>query len=50
VENALIAQSSPPPQRPATSLARWVLGAVILGLAIGVSGALTLIAFDFVLF
>jgi ubiquinone biosynthesis protein len=43
VENALIRQANPEPVRTDRSLLRWVMGAVILGLTIGVSGALTLV-------
>ncbi|WP_227269117.1 2-polyprenylphenol 6-hydroxylase [Roseobacter weihaiensis] len=50
VEEALIRQANPPPARRESGLFRWVLGAVILGLTIGISGSLTLIAVDMILF
>ena len=44
VEDALIRQSNPPTPRRQNSVWLWVLAAVIVGLTIGVSGALTLLA------
>jgi ubiquinone biosynthesis protein len=49
VENALIRQANPEPVRNERSLLRWVAGAVILGLTIGISGALTLVLADLLL-
>lgn len=50
VEGALIRQSNPEPIRKNSGLGRWILGAIILGLTIGVSGSLTLILVDQVFF
>ncbi|QJF53035.1 2-polyprenylphenol 6-hydroxylase [Roseobacter ponti] len=50
VENALIRQGNPEPPQKDRGLFRWVLGAVILGLTIGISGSLTLILVDLALF
>ncbi|MFK7746608.1 MAG: 2-polyprenylphenol 6-hydroxylase [Roseobacter sp.] len=50
VEGALIRQSNPVQTRKSTGLARWVLGAIILGLTIGISGSLTLILVDLIFF
>jgi ubiquinone biosynthesis protein len=50
VEDALIRQSNPAPSRKQSNIGRWILGAIILGLTIGVSGSLTLIAVDMIFF
>ena len=50
VEDALIRQGNPVPHRRDRDLLRWILGAVILGLTIGISGSLTLIFVDLMFF
>lgn len=50
VESALIKQGNPEPPRKDRGLLRWVFGAVILGLTIGISGSLTLIFVDMMFF
>ena len=50
VETALIQQSNPEPPRRDNGIFRWVLGAVVLGISIGISGSLTLILIDALFF
>lgn len=50
VEAALIRQGNPAPPRKDHGLLRWALGAVILGVSIGISGALTFLLVDFAFF
>ena len=50
VEDALIRQSNPAPTRKQNGLGRWIIGAIVLGLTIGISGSLTLIAVDMIFF
>ncbi|MEM9575739.1 MAG: 2-polyprenylphenol 6-hydroxylase [Pseudomonadota bacterium] len=50
VEDALIRQANPEPPKRDREWAKWVLGGVVLGVSIGVSGALTLILIDLALF
>ncbi len=50
VENALIRTSNPQPLRKGNDWGKWILGGLILGVTIGVSGSLTLIAIDLMFF
>lgn len=50
VEDALIRQANPVPVRKENILVRWALGGLVLGVSIGVSGALTLIVLNMTLF
>jgi ubiquinone biosynthesis protein len=50
VQDALIRQANPEPPRRENTLTRWVVGGAVLGVSIGISGALTLIAVNFALF
>ncbi len=50
VEDALIRQANPEPPKREREWAKWVVGGVVLGISIGVSGALTLIILDLALF
>lgn len=50
VESALIRQANPEPLRKENTVLKWVIGGIVLGLTIGVSGSLTLIVMDIVFF
>ncbi|MEM1351500.1 MAG: 2-polyprenylphenol 6-hydroxylase [Pseudomonadota bacterium] len=50
VENALINQANPAPKSSDGGLRKWIVGGLVLGVSIGVSGALTVVLLDLVLF
>jgi ubiquinone biosynthesis protein len=50
VEDVLIRQANPEPQRKDTGLARWAVGGATFGVAVGVTGALTLSLINLVFF
>jgi len=50
VEGALIRQANPPSDPQKNDLRKWIVGGAVLGVSIGISGALTLIILNFALF
>ena len=49
-ENALIRQANPEPERREMVWLKWAFGGAVLGVSIGISGALTLMAINYTLF
>jgi ubiquinone biosynthesis protein len=50
VEDALIRQANPEPPKRDKGWVKWAIGGIVLGISIGISGALTLILIDLTLF
>lgn len=50
VEGALIRQANPASEVPKNDLRKWIVGSIVMGFVIGVSGALTLALLDLTLF